>query len=259
MDILLTNDDGIQAYGLRALYRALRSAGHSVTVVAPLTQQSAVGHAVTLSMPLRVKSIREDGFAGYGISGTPVDAVKIALSTLLETPPEVIVSGINAGANVGVDILYSGTVSAATEGALAGLPALAVSVDHFHPEDLRDQARWTASFIDGIQWERLPRRRVLNLNFPACPLDQSLGLRVCPQTQAVYQDEYIRRHDPRDSEYFWLTGQIPPERVQPGTDRALLSEGCVTLTPLCFDFTDAALLEQTRALAGAWESGDRSV
>ncbi|MFO7718517.1 MAG: 5'/3'-nucleotidase SurE [Thermodesulfobacteriota bacterium] len=248
MDILLTNDDGIQAYGLRCLYRALCAAGHTVTVVAPLTQQSAVGHAVTLSMPLRVEPVQEDGFSGYGISGTPVDAVKMALSTLLPSPPEVIVSGINAGANVGVDILYSGTVSAATEGALAGFPALAVSIDHFHPWELQEQAAWAARFVTQTAWQSLPQRRVLNLNFPACPLDKSKGVRVCPQTQTVYQDEYVRRLDPRGGEYFWLTGQIPLDEVQSGSDRALLSQDYVTVTPLCFDFTDTALLGQTQAL-----------
>jgi 5'-nucleotidase len=122
MKILLANDDGIQAVGLRALYFALVEAGHDVRVVAPVTEQSAVGHAVTLSMPLRVKDFKEDGFRGQGVYGTPVDCVKLALSTLLETPPDLVLSGINAGANVGVDILYSGTVSAATEGALMELP-----------------------------------------------------------------------------------------------------------------------------------------
>ena len=128
MRILLTNDDGIQAVGLRALYKALVAAGHEVHVVAPITEQSAVGHAITLSAPLRVKEFREENFFGLGVSGTPADCVKLAISTLLKEAPELVVSGINAGANVGVDIMYSGTVSAATEGALKGFPALAVSI-----------------------------------------------------------------------------------------------------------------------------------
>ena len=117
MDILLTNDDGIRAVGLRALYSALTAAGHRVFVAAPMTEQSAVGHAVTISTPLRVKEFKENGFQGLGVYGTPADCVKLGISTLLEEKPELVVSGINAGANVGVDIIYSGTVSAATEGA----------------------------------------------------------------------------------------------------------------------------------------------
>jgi 5'-nucleotidase len=248
MNILLTNDDGIQAYGLRCLYRSLTAAGHQVTVVAPLTQQSAVGHAVTMSLPLRVRQIEEDGFAGYGISGTPVDAVKIALSTILPTQPGLVVSGINAGANVGVDVLYSGTVSAATEGALAGLPALAVSIDDFHPQGLQPQADWVQGLIARFDWGRLPDRRILNLNFPSCGLDSSRGLRLCPQTQAVYRDEYVQRKDPRDDKYYWLSGQIPLEEVQMETDRALLTAGHITLTPLCFDFTDNDALARAGTL-----------
>jgi 5'-nucleotidase len=166
MNILLANDDGIQAVGLRALYHALVEAGHEVHVVAPVTEQSAVGHAVTLSMPVRVKEFREDGFYGRGVYGTPVDCVKLGLSTLLDEKPDLVLSGINAGANVGVDILYSGTVSAATEGALMEIPSMAVSMDNFNPVDLSGQARYTADLLPRIPWEKLPRKCVINLNFP---------------------------------------------------------------------------------------------
>ena len=247
MDILLTNDDGIQAVGLRDLYHALVRAGHEVHVVAPVTEQSAVGHAVTLSSPLRVKAVEEDSFRGLGVSGTPADCVKMALSSLLDVTPELIISGINNGANVGVDILYSGTVSAATEGALTGLPALAVSVDDFHPADLREQAEYVARFVGRQKWPDLPRRCVLNLNFPSLPMAESKGLRLCPQTEAVYEDGYDRRIDPRGGTYYWLTGQIPPERLKPESDRALLSQGYITLTPLRFDFTDWDLLERLQS------------
>jgi 5'-nucleotidase len=246
MDILLTNDDGIHAVGLRSLYAALRATGHRVRVVAPLTEQSAVGHAVTLSLPLRVKEISEPGFTGIGVRGTPVDCVKLALSHLLESPPDVVVSGINSGANVGVDILYSGTVSAATEGALAGFPSLAVSIDDFNPADLSGQARFAAELLGGTILRELPTRCVLNLNFPACPVGEIRGIRVCPQTEAVYRDWYDARKDPRGGEYFWLCGQIPHEEVAEDTDRGLLTKGYVTLTPLRFDFTDAVTLERLR-------------
>ncbi|GAB6060274.1 5'/3'-nucleotidase SurE [Desulfonatronum parangueonense] len=243
MDILLTNDDGIYALGLRAMYRALRKAGHTVHVVAPLTEQSAVGHAITLSMPLKIKKIQEPEFEGIGVFGTPVDCAKLALSTLLTSPPDVIISGINNGANVGVDILYSGTVSAATEGALAGLPSLAVSMDDFHPVNLDPQAEYTARLLEELDWTSLPKRCLLNLNFPKCDLASVQGLRFCPQTQAVYHDKHDHRIDPRGGGYYWLHGEIPPIDVGQDTDRGLLSQGFITLTPLRFDFTDYATME----------------
>ncbi len=248
MRIMLTNDDGIHAPGLRALDRCFRRAGHQVFVVAPLTEQSAVGHAVTLSAPLRVKQIRDEGFQGYGISGTPVDCVKIGLNSILSPGPDLVVSGINSGANVGVDILYSGTVAAATEAALAGIPALAVSIDDFHPTDLKAHAEFVARFLERIDSDSCPPKRVLNLNFPRGGLREVKGLQICLQTQSVYNDWYEKRTDPRGNEYYWLSGEIPPENLEGGTDRDLLTRGYATLTPLRFDFSDRELiagLEQT--------------
>jgi len=183
MKILLTNDDGIQALGLRSLYHALIRAGHEVHVVAPVTEMSAVGHAVTMASPLRIKVFDEVNFFGHGVSGTPVDCVKLGITTILHSPPELVVSGINAGANVGVDILYSGTVSAATEGALMGVPALAVSYDDFTPADLTAQADFAAGLVSRVDWKGLPGQCVLNLNFPHLPLNKALGLKVCPKTR----------------------------------------------------------------------------
>jgi 5'-nucleotidase len=255
MRILLANDDGIWAIGLRALYAALVAGGHDVTVVAPLTEQSAVGHAVTISLPLRTREIREDGFTGIGVLGTPVDCVKLGLAALLAHKPDLVVSGINNGANVGVDILYSGTVSAATEGALLGLPALAVSVDDYSPVDLSKQAEWTENFIRRKDWSAHPKGCLLNLNFPGLPMEQTRGLRVCPQTQATYRDWYDTRKDPRGRNYYWLDGVIPREHLTPGSDRALLTEGYLTLTPLHFDFTDWPHLETLDREIGAWGEG----
>lgn len=248
MRLFLTNDDGIQALGLRTLEKALRQAGHQVVVVAPLSEQSAVGHAVTLSSPLRLKKINDGDFQGVAVSGTPVDCVKIGLNSILSQEPDLVVSGINNGANVGVDILYSGTVAAATEAALAGIPALAVSIDDFHPQDLKDQAGFVARFIAGLDPADCPAGRVLNLNFPRGPLPQAKGLKVCPQTQAVYDDRYEQRTDPRGNEYFWLSGEIPPLHLEPNTDRDLLTQGYLTLTPLRFDFSDRELISRIKGL-----------
>ena len=250
MRILLTNDDGIHAVGIRDFYAALVAAGHEVLVVAPVSEQSAVGHAITIALPLRVKEFRENGFRGLGVSGTPADCVKLALTTLMPEPPDVVVSGINAGPNVGVDILYSGTVSAATEGALMGYPAVAVSADDFAPTDMTGQGRYAAAFISGRPWEAAPPRCVLNLNFPHRPVEQALGLRLCAPTPAIYADWYDTRQDPRGRNYYWLTGVIPPGTLSPACDRSLLTEGYITLSPLRFDFTDRDTMERLAARLG---------
>ena len=238
MKILLTNDDGIHAVGLRAIYAALAEAGHAVHVVAPMTEQSAVGHSLTVFQPLRVKEVRELGFEGLGVHGTPTDCVKLALSRLLSEPPDMVISGINAGANVGPDILYSGTVAAATEAAHSGFPAMAVSYDSFRPADLSEQARHAAALALRLEWRHLPPRCVINLNYPARSMAETRPLRICPQTTAVWKDDYEERLDPRGARYWWLTGVIPPENVHAASDRALLSKGHITITPLRFDFTD---------------------
>ncbi len=238
MNILLTNDDGIQAVGLRALYHGLKRAGMNVQVVAPVAEQSAVGHAVSLSSPLRVKKFEEDGFTGLGVYGTPVDCVKLGLTTLLKDKPDIVVSGINNGANVGVDILYSGTVSAATEGALMGFPALAASYDSFNPEELTDQGDYCAEILTKIPWAKLGEKTVINLNFPAIPVKKAKSLKICRHTRVSWQDWYEERKDPRGGPYYWLDGVMPKEKISSGTDRDLLTKGHITMTPLHFDFTD---------------------
>ena len=250
MDILLTNDDGIQAVGLRAMYHALVKAGHTVYCYAPVSEQSAVGHAITFALPLRVKEFREDGFKGFGVYGTPSDCVKLALTSLLQLESVLVISGINAGANVGVDILYSGTVAAATEGAMLGARSLAVSHDDFNHTNLTGQAEYTVELLDKLPWDSLPPLSVLNLNFPNRPMELTKELVVCPHTKAMYQDWYISRTDPRGRSYYWLDGVIPPDKPKPHTDRALLNEGYITLTPLRFDFNDQETLESLKKSMG---------
>ncbi len=238
MNILLTNDDGINAPGLRALYTALVDAGHIVHVVAPIAQQSGVGHSLTVFTPLRAIRVEEEDFQGTALYGTPTDCVKLALANLLSQKPDMVLSGINAGANVGPDILYSGTVGAATEAALEGIPALAISHDCSNCQDLAQQALHTATFIERINWANIPPRRVINLNYPACSFEENKGLRVCPQTSAVWVNEYEERQAPHGDTYWWLVGEIPPHTINAGSDKDLLNRGFITVTPLRFDFTD---------------------
>lgn len=242
MIVALTNDDGIRATGLRSLYKALIDARHEVRVIAPKNEQSAVGHAITVRDPLRMKRYDENGFRGFGITGTPADCVKLGLSVLLDEEPDIVLSGINAGANVGPDIMYSGTVAAAREAAAMGYPAMALSFDSFKPADLSEYAQYAVSLMERIPWLKIPEKRIINVNFPDVPFENCKGLKVCPQTGAVWHDWYHEHLDPRGTPYWWLDGNIPPEMVAPGTDRALLTEGWMTLTPLRFDFTDTEII-----------------
>ena len=250
MKVLLTNDDGIRAPGLRALYAALREAVHTVWVVAPMRQQSGVGHSLTVFEPVRSMDIVEPDFTGTGIFGTPTDCVKLALGRLLPERPDMVISGINAGPNVGPDILYSGTVGAATEAAHEDLPSMAVSHDlNGGPTvDPLPQARHAVALAERVDWARLGHRRVLNVNYPARPLDAALGLRVCVQTSAVWKNTYLERKDPRGAPYWWLEGEIPPETIEPQSDKDLLSQGYITLTPLCFEFTDRQGLQALESM-----------
>ncbi len=249
MDVLLTNDDGIRAPGLRAMYAALREAGHNVRVVAPMRQQSGVGHSLTVFEPLRAMQFEEPDFTGTGVYGTPTDCVKLALGRLLPRRPDMVISGINAGPNVGPDILYSGTVGAATEAAHEELPSLAVSYDDRQGcADLLPQARQAVALAQRIDWTRLGPRRVVNLNYPAGALDQAKGLRVCPQTSAVWKNVYLERFDPRGAPYWWLEGEIPAHTINAGSDKDLLNRGYITVTPLRFDFTDQAGLKELEGM-----------
>ena len=172
MFAVLTNDDGIYAPGLRALYRALLRAGHTVRVIAPLGEKSATGHALTVHTPLRIKPVEEDGFSGLAVDGTPVDCVKLGLSRLVDKKPDLLISGMNSGGNVGPDIIYSGTLAAASEGAFMGCSSLAVSHNarRATPDELDAYACYAVDIIPRIPWSALPPHRAISLNLPGCPL-----------------------------------------------------------------------------------------
>ncbi|MDR2123632.1 MAG: 5'/3'-nucleotidase SurE [Desulfovibrio sp.] len=244
MKVLLTNDDGIRAVGLRVLYKALVEEGHEVRVVAPMTEQSAVSSSITMLSPLRAVFVEEEHVSGYGVFGTPTDCVKLGMSQLMDGfTPDVVLAGINAGANVGPDIFYSGTVAAAIEAACQGMPALAVSYDNFRPAGIDAHARYAVAVMERVPWDKVPSRRVINLNMPDRPVAEFRGLAVCPPTTAAWDDFYLRREDPRGRTYWWLDGKIPDESVTAESDKALLKEGWATLTPLKCDFTDTETLE----------------
>ncbi|MBW1710769.1 MAG: 5'/3'-nucleotidase SurE [Deltaproteobacteria bacterium] len=244
MNILLTNDDGIHAPGLKALYKSL-STENRVFIVAPETEQSAVGHAITLTDPIRVKEIHNnDQLFGYAISGTPADCVKIALADLLEVKPDAVVSGINLGANVGINLLYSGTVSAATEATILGLPAIAVSLDTFTNPDFTYAADFIRRLIKTLPSLDLAPRVCLNVNVPSLPQSQIKGVVWVKQYQAGFKENFFRRLDPRGNVYYWQGGEKPSSNLDPDSDMSLLAQKMITITPLKYDLTNHRELDR---------------
>jgi 5'-nucleotidase len=246
MRILLTNDDGILAEGLIALYEELKG-DFELSVVAPETEMSAVGHAITLSSPLRVKRFKRNGiFFGYGVSGTPADCVKIGVQEIVQQRPDMIISGINLGSNVGINLLYSGTVSAATEGAFLGIPSVAISLNTKNNPDFGFPARFSRRMIQFVQENGLGKGTALNVNIPAIPEDQIKGISVTTQDLVTHRDRYEKRNDPRGNLYYWLASETPVEESIPNTDLMALKEDRITITPITFDLTD---LEEVKRLA----------
>ncbi len=247
MRILLTNDDGIFAEGIRALYEQLGEE-HSITVIAPESEQSAVGHAITLLKPLRIKQVRlAGGREGYAVDGTPADCVKIGVKEVLKEPPDLVVSGINLGANVGVDALYSGTVSAATEGAILGIPSIAVSLATYRDPDYRSAVRVVRHLISTMTGRTLKRGTALNVNVPALPWEEIVDIRVTRHGSSRYREEFDRRQDPRGNVYYWQAGSVLEDDDEEGTDRHAVKSNMVSVTPIHYDLTDYQALEQVRS------------
>jgi len=249
MRLLLTNDDGVGAPGLAALYRAVRDLGE-VAVVAPDSERSAVGHAITLSDPLRVSDYRNsDGMEAVAVSGTPADCVKIAVGAILKEPPDLVLSGINQGANVGTNVLYSGTVSAATEAAMLGIPAAAFSLGDRNFADFGPAAAFARKLAGQIHRRGLPPGISLNVNVPPLPAAAIKGVAVTRQGKLRVEEWFDQRVDPRERHYYWMAGEkAVDESADPGKfDDAALREGFISLTPIHFDLTAGGFLDQMRA------------
>ena len=231
--ILVTNDDGIHAAGLRALADTLSALGR-VVVYAPDSQQSAVGHGVTLRRPLRVTRVAPDR---HMVDGTPTDCVMLAVRGLLEHRPDLVVSGINAGANLGDDVTYSGTVAGAFEGMLLGIPAVAVSLVGTGETHFDTAARATLEICRNILTDGLPPDVMLNMNVPDVPPEQLNGMAVTSLGRRNYQDEIVIRTDPRGVPYYWIGGANPDHYPMPGSDFEAIEQRRVSITPLSRDLT----------------------
>lgn len=251
MRILITNDDGIAAPGIAALWRAVRDLGE-VTIVAPDSERSAVGHAITLADPLRVADFAgPDGLVGHAVSGTPADCVKIAVRAILRDPPDLVLSGINQGANMGTNLLYSGTVSAATEAAMLGLPAAAFSLADRHYPDFTAASSYARRLALEIDRRGLPRGISLNVNVPPLPAEAIRGAALTRQGKVRVLEWFDRRNDPRDRHYYWMVAERLEDEAGPGSglDDAAVAAGFISVTPINFDLTDEGML----AALGGWD------
>jgi 5'-nucleotidase len=249
--ILVTNDDGIQSPGLHALVRALHGWGE-VWVIAPDREQSAVGHAITMSEPIRLFPWTIDGADHtFAISGTPADCVKLALTELMPERPDLVLSGVNRGENTGISVIYSGTVSAATEGTINGIPSIAVSLASFVSTRFESAAVVGRRIAELVAERGLPAETLLNVNVPDLPLDKIKGIRVTRQGRTRFQETFMKRADPRGKIYYWMDGaKLPLEETD--TDGTALHEGCVSVTPIRLDFTHHDFLRELRRWPLEW-------
>lgn len=240
--ILVCNDDGIFSKGILALAEVADEFGR-VEIIAPDRQQSAAGHAITVSDPLRSQSMKIDGrFNGHAVTGTPADAVKLGHDQLLDQKPDLVVSGINHGSNASINILYSGTVSAATEGTILGYPSIAVSCNDFEEgADLTGPKEASRKVIKYVLENGLPRGVTLNLNAPSGPLK---GIKWARQADSRYVEEFEERVDPNDQAYYWLTGKLKVLEEGKDLDLNVLKKGYASLTPIQYDLTAYSVLDE---------------
>lgn len=247
MNILVSNDDGIHSEGIKELVLALKKAGHNVYVSAPKFEQSGTGHGVTLHRPLRVENYIIDGEVfGVSIDGTPSDCVKLAYWGIYKDVKfDLLISGINKGVNLGSDVLYSGTVSAAAEGALLGIKSIAVSLEYNEKEmNYKHAAVFIKDFITKIGNLPFPRDVLLNVNVPNISADEVKGVKYTCQGDRKYRDDFIERTDPRGNKYYWLGGEVLEsfENKEQNIDFVALKEGYISITPLNLDLTDRSFL-----------------
>lgn len=244
MSILLVNDDGIHAKGIEIARSALASMGEQVIVFAPDKERSACSHSVTLSDPLEVTQLGRDSFMS---SGTPVDCVKLALTTILDDPkPSLIVSGINAGSNAGIASRYSGTVAGAAEACMMGYKSIAISVSSHKPTHFITAAEILVKIATKVLKNGLPDGTFLNINVPDLPYEELRGIKFVPQTATFFDDHYVKYIAPNNREYFWINGDIHVTDERDEHDVGCLSDGYVVITPLKLDMTSYELLDEIK-------------
>jgi 5'-nucleotidase len=243
VEILLTNDDGIYAPGLEALERELQRLGH-VTVVAPATEQSGVGHSITFLSPLICKEVYQgERRRGWAVEGSPADCVKIGIFKFCPRRPDLVVSGMNGGLNAGINVLYSGTVAAAIEGAFFGITSVAVSLEFDEQAQYEKAAAIAGRVVQQILAQKRPEPQLYNLNIPTAAIGQPTELRVVPMSIVRYGERFIERKDPKGRTYYWAASDPAPHPTGTETDLSALESGFVTLSPLQYDMTDRVAIK----------------
>jgi 5'-nucleotidase len=263
MKLLISNDDGVYALGIQTLANTLAQAGHDVTVVCPDRERSATGHGLTLHQPIRaeiVDTIFHPSIKAWACDGTPSDCVKLALWALLESPPDLVLSGINQGANLGTEILYSGTVSAAMEGVIEGIPSIALSLASHTYREFQPAANFAKVLVKQLTDKPLPDLMLLNVNVPAVKSEEIVGAVLTRQGVRRYIDVFDKRVDPRGKTYYWLTGEVLEDVETPENlnldknipiDVNVIRENYISITPLQYDLTYAQGLKKI----SQWEFG----
>jgi len=249
MKIVLSNDDGIHSPGMRTLYRAIRDLA-DIQIVAPSEEQSAVGHSITIFDPIKTHKVYKDGeLFGTAVGGTPADCIKLAICELNDEPPDMVVSGINLGANTGISVLYSGTVSAATEATILGIPSIALSLCTYREPQWETAAAVARKAVEAALESKMPPDSLLNINIPNIPLDEVKGTKVVPVAHSRFKEIFHKRKDPRGNVYYWLDGELEMLENDKETDVHALRKGYVTISPIDFDLTKYGAMEK---LSG-WE------
>lgn len=259
LNLLVSNDDGIFAQGVRTLANTLAAAGHQVTVVCPDRERSATGHGLTLHQPIRAERIHNlfaESVTAWSCSGTPSDCIKFALSAVVKSRPDFVLAGINHGSNLGTDILYSGTVSAAMEGLLDGIPSIALSLASFSELIFQPAADFACELVAHLHQKPLPQATLLNVNIPPVEKDAIAGVLLTRQGLRRYFESFEKRQDPRGKNYYWLAGEVIQEIDQPDhthlsaeipTDVRAIQENYITLTPLQYNLTDVEAFHQLQS------------
>ncbi|RYZ56887.1 MAG: 5'/3'-nucleotidase SurE [Chitinophagaceae bacterium] len=243
--ILVTNDDGINAPGIRNLVEAVRGLG-KIVVVAPDKPQSGMGHAITIGVPLRLHRVQLfDGIESYQCTGTPVDCVKLAVDKVLHQKPDICISGINHGANHSINVIYSGTMSAAVEAAIESIPSIGFSLLDFALEaDFSAARKYARILVEQMLKSPPDKHCVLNVNFPIATPEQIKGIKICRQAYAKYEEDFIERLDPHSRKYYWLTGEFVNFDEGTDTDVWALANNYVSVVPVQFDLTNYKLKQQ---------------
>ncbi len=248
MEILVTNDDGIDSPGLHSLANALSEIGN-VNVVAPAKQQSAVSHALTIEYPLRISSYHLNGSRfGTAVYGTPSDCVKLAIANLLDKKPDLVVSGVNFGRNTSINIIYSGTIAAATEGMLVGIPSIAVSVNsHSRKAETIPSSQYAALIAKEITSNPKFQGSLININVPDLPQEEIKGIKITRPSNAKWKDWYEKRKDPFDRDYYWFSGEYIVTEEDMETDDYALTQGYVSVSPIRLKLTNHELFDELKS------------